>query len=124
MKKEKKTAEQAIKDGDFIPLDASLLKSAGIQVQVILPAADHKKLNIDGLMAERDGAKIHKLARAVAFEIWKCQRQGDIQMVVVGPDGDHVAAYKWDGLAAVRGLYRAVDAHLREPGATLHNYQW
>jgi hypothetical protein len=62
--------------------------------------------------------------RDEAFEIWKCQRQGDIQMVVVDPDGDVVAAYKWAGLAAARGLYRAVDAHLRKPGATLHNYQW
>ena len=86
MKKQKKTAEQAIKDGDFIALDKALLDSVGIGVQVVLPAADHHRLNIDGLMAQRDGAKVHKLARTVAFTIRQCQLSGTPASTIVQVD--------------------------------------
>ena len=83
MNKQKKTAEEAVKTGEFIALDKAILDRAGLATQVILPAADHRALKLEKAVANRIGGKVEKLACAVAFEVFKCQRSGVKADVVV-----------------------------------------
>jgi len=64
------------------------------------------------------------------YKIRKARRVGEEYETMVISEratGDHIAEYRLTRgheLSEMRGMTRAIDAHLSRPGATLKNYQW
>ncbi|MFA5115587.1 MAG: hypothetical protein WC469_06000 [Candidatus Omnitrophota bacterium] len=79
---DKKTMEQALKDGDFMEVDGYTVRKAGIQVRVVMPEADYKGFR----MVSRPKKEIKSLLNAVAWTIHRCQVNKIAANVIVALD--------------------------------------
>lgn len=82
----KKTMEQALKDGDFIEIDGYRTRKAGIQVRVVLPAADFTEFGIQAKTGEKRNKELKTLLNAVAWTVHRCQVNKVAANVIVALD--------------------------------------